>query len=146
MVRLLTSPERSALMAKVATKNTGPERKVRSALFAAGFRFRLHDKRLPGSPDLVLPRFRTVVFVNGCFWHGHSCPKGRRPKSNADYWGPKIDQNVERDFRNRAALEGMRWFVYEVWTCQLEADVSQLLSHLQAKRAESGTEAHSAPT
>jgi len=122
-------------MAKVASKNTLPERQVRSALFAAGFRFRLHDKRLPGSPDLVLPRFRTAVFVNGCFWHGHSCPKGRRPKSNAAYWGPKIDQNIERDFKNREALVGLGWRVHEVWTCQIQADTALLLKNLKAERA-----------
>lgn len=108
-------------MRAVRSKNTTPELKLRRLLHGAGYRFRLHRKDLPGSPDLIFPRRRAVVFVHGCFWHGHDCKRGSRaPKSNADYWTAKIARNVARDARNLEALDALKWRVAIVWECELK--------------------------
>jgi DNA mismatch endonuclease, patch repair protein len=115
------SPERSAQMARVHGRDTKPEMRVRSALHAAGLRFRLHDKKLPGRPDLVFPSRRVAVFVHGCFWHRHpdpDCKLARLPKSRLDFWIPKLEGNRRRDERKKAELEGLGWKVIEVWECQ----------------------------
>lgn len=111
--------DRSEMMARVRAKDTAPELMVRKMLHSFGFRFRLHQKTLPGKPDIVLPKYSTVIFVNGCFWHSHTCKKGQtKPKSNADFWNQKINDNVERDCRNKAELHQLGWKVIEVWECQ----------------------------
>jgi DNA mismatch endonuclease (patch repair protein) len=117
------SPEkRSAVMRAVKSKNTKPEIKLRKALFALGYRYRLNVKGLPGKPDLVFPKYKTVVFMHGCFWHGHDCKRGsRKPKSNAAYWREKIERNRARDQKNRVALEALGWRVITVWECELPA-------------------------
>jgi len=125
---------RSAMMSAVKGKNTFPERVVRSRVFAQGFRYRLHVKRLSGSPDMVLPRYRTAVFVHGCFWHGHECPRGKRPKTNRTFWNRKINQNIERDRDAVTALETTGWTVHILWTCALEEGLSQLLKALKKQR------------
>ena len=114
------SPERrSRIMAQVRNKNTGPERAVRKMLHAKGLRFRLHKRSLPGSPDIVLSGRQTIIFVHGCFWHGHvGCPKGELPKSNLEYWEPKIAANRKRDSENISALESTGWTVATIWQCQ----------------------------
>jgi DNA mismatch endonuclease (patch repair protein) len=122
---------RSEVMARVHSKDTTPELTVRRALHAAGFRFRLHRKSLPGCPDLVFVRQAVAVFVNGCFWHGHRCEDGKRPASNTDYWNTKINKNIARDKRNRKALRRMGWTPTVIWTCQLERGISHLLALLQ---------------
>ncbi|MFD0326766.1 very short patch repair endonuclease [Lysobacter gummosus] len=115
------SPEvRSQLMARIRSRDTVPERQVRSLLHRLGFRFRIHRKDLPGTPDIVLPGRRTVIFVHGCFWHGHSCKRGRMPKSRAEYWGPKIETNRRRDALKRRQLRGLGWKVISVWECELK--------------------------
>jgi DNA mismatch endonuclease, patch repair protein len=115
---LLTTPARSALMKRVGRKDTAPELLVRRYLHALGFRYRLHDRRLPGTPDLVLPRCATAVFVNGCFWHGHDCAHGAvAARSNADYWAAKIDDNRRRDESKRSALRKLGWCVEVIWEC-----------------------------
>lgn len=106
-------------MARVRQKNTGPELRLRRQLHAAGYRFRLHRKDLPGTPDIVFPGRRKVIFVHGCFWHGHDCRAGRAPSSNLAYWAAKIGANVERDERNGRMLEAAGWRVFVVWQCQL---------------------------
>ena len=109
-------------MARVKAANTRPEIVVRRLVHRLGYRFRLHRRDLPGTPDLVLPKYRAVVFVHGCFWHQHSCPRGRRqPASNQMYWDPKLARNVERDASARNALEGMGWRVFTIWECQIGA-------------------------
>jgi DNA mismatch endonuclease (patch repair protein) len=119
MTSLPTSPHRSALMKRVRRQDTAPEILVRRALHAAGLRYRLHVRGLPGSPDLVLPRRGTVVFVHGCFWHGHDCRHGSaQSKSNTAFWQAKIEANRERDSRQRLALEVMGWQVETVWECE----------------------------
>lgn len=107
-------------MAAVRGKDTAPEMLVRKAAHALGLRFRLHDRRLPGRPDLVFARWRTVVFVNGCFWHGHpGCRHATRPKSNVRFWAEKIDANIERDAANYAHLAELGWRVVVLWQCEI---------------------------
>lgn len=125
---------RSRTMRAVRSKDTTPELKLRRLLHRAGFRFRLHRKDLPGSPDLVFPARKAVIFVHGCFWHGHDCKRGARaPKANAEYWRAKIARNIARDGRSLDALQTAGWRVSIVWECQLKdteavlARVSQFL-------------------
>lgn len=134
MADTVTPAIRSAMMAAVRGKDTGPERAVRAALLSAGYRYRLHRRDLPGAPDIVLSRFRVAVFVHGCFWHGHRCPRGRRPTSNIDFWNAKLDKNVARDRRNRAALRTAGWHVMVIWECSLAAGCRRLLRQLEVKR------------
>jgi DNA mismatch endonuclease (patch repair protein) len=118
------SPElRSAHMAKIRSKDTKPEIMLRRVLHRAGFRYRLHDRRLPGKPDLVFAGRRKVIFVNGCFWHGHDCPVGSRlPKSNTEFWADKRLRNQERDARQRIQLVDQGWRYLDVWECEILAD------------------------
>lgn len=115
----LTASQRSALMSKIRSGNTKPELVVRTTLHRLGFRFRLHRKDLPGRPDIVLPKHRKVIFVHGCFWHGHTCKLASKPKTNSLYWSNKIQLNKERDSRNRIALELQGWVVLELWECEI---------------------------
>lgn len=117
-------------MSRVRNKNTQAEMQVRSLLHRAGYRFRLHVSDLPGSPDLVLRRYNTTVFVHGCFWHGHACPRGARPKSNAEFWNEKIDANQRRDREAHEALQKEGWSVLTVWECELR-DPAALLVRLK---------------
>ena len=121
-------------MSAVKGKNTLPERIVRSRVFAEGFRYRLHVKKLPGSPDMVLARYRTAVFVNGCFWHGHECTRGKRPESNRVFWDRKINRNIERDRQAVTALESAGWTVQTIWMCELEEGLIRLLKALRKQR------------
>ncbi len=116
------SPEkRSAVMRAVKSTDTKPEIAVRKALHALGYRYRLNVKTLPGKPDLVFPKHRAVIFVHGCFWHGHSCKRGKRvPKTNTAYWTEKIARNKARDKKNTAALKKLGWRVITVWECELK--------------------------
>lgn len=116
----LTPEQRHYNMSRIRSKNTKPEELVRKYLFSQGFRYRKNDKRYPGKPDIVLPKYHTVVFVHGCFWHQHpGCMKVRIPKSNSDYWGPKLQRNSERDKTERQQLEDMGWRVIVVWECEI---------------------------
>jgi DNA mismatch endonuclease (patch repair protein) len=117
-------------MQQVKTKNTRPEKIVRSLLHSLGYRFRLHRKDLPGTPDIVLPGRRLALFVHGCFWHGHGCGIGKLPKSRLDYWQPKIEANRDRDRRKAAALSAEGWRVLELWQCEL-ADRESLAVRLR---------------
>ncbi|HEY2660149.1 MAG TPA: DNA mismatch endonuclease Vsr [Caulobacteraceae bacterium] len=113
--------KRSAVMAAVKGRDTKPELIVRRLLWRLGARYRLHRRDLPGSPDIVLPGRRLVVFVHGCFWHGHDCPRGARvPKANRDYWLAKVGRNRARDIDTRARLEAAGWWVEVVWECELK--------------------------
>lgn len=115
---------RSEIMSRIKGKDTKPEMLVRKALHAAGFRYRLHDKSLPGKPDIVLPSRKTVIFVNGCFWHGHETCY-REPKSNKDFWVPKISRNMQRDSEKSEALRHAGWRVVVVWECELKPKAIQ---------------------
>lgn len=108
-------------MSHIKSKNTKPEVVVRCFLFANGFRFRLHRKDLPGKPDIVLPKYKTVIFINGCFWHGHSgCKYATIPETNREFWLSKISGNIDRDKSTYAKLEFMGWKVMKIWQCQLQ--------------------------
>ena len=110
-------------MSHIRSKNTKPEEMVRKYLFAQGFRYRKNVKALPGCPDIVLPKYKTVIFVNGCFWHKHDCPRFVWPASNEEYWRAKILGNVGRDKRNYISLGALGWHVIVVWECELKKAV-----------------------
>jgi DNA mismatch endonuclease (patch repair protein) len=133
-----TTEQRSRNMSAIKGRNTKPELRVRSALHALGYRFRLHRKDLPGRPDIVLPKYRTAIFVHGCFWHSHSCRWGSViPKTRADFWEEKRGGTVTRDVRTRAALEAAGWRVIVVWECETRSDTDLkefLHSQLRAVR------------
>ena len=114
-----TKGKRSEVMAKIRGKNTKPELLVRRFLFSKGYRYRIHVKHLPGTPDIVLPKYNVVIFVDGCFWHGHAVD-GRLPHSNLEFWASKIKHNKERDFKNTQKLLSMGWKVITIWECQLK--------------------------
>jgi DNA mismatch endonuclease (patch repair protein) len=138
-----TPDQRRRIMQSVGTKHTGPETKVRRTLHALGFRFRLHRKDLPGSPDIVLPKWRVAIFVHGCFWHGHGCAKGQPPKSRPDYWLPKIEANRARDRRNEKQLREQTWEVLTIWQCQITDDgtiAEQLEYAIKASRRNAANE------
>ncbi len=115
-----TKTQRRHIMKSVGVANTSPEIAVRRLLHAQGYRFRLHAKRLPGKPDIVFPSRRKVIFVHGCFWHGHGCSKGLPPKSRLDYWLPKIESNKMRDFAKQSELIELGWRFAVVWQCELQ--------------------------
>lgn len=122
MTNHLSPEQRSWNMSRIRSKNTKPEIMVRSILHRMGYRFRLHRKDLPGKPDIVLPKYKTVIFVHGCFWHHHKgCRRGNIPKSNTDYWIPKIEKNKKRDRKHRAALRKLGWNVLTVWECEVNS-------------------------
>ena len=119
----LTKEQRHRNMSHIRSTNSKPEEKVRKELFSMGFRYRKNVRSLPGCPDIVLPKYKTVVFVNGCFWHKHDCPRFVWPSSNQDYWIPKITRNVERDQKAKKDLEVLGWKVLTVWECELKKSV-----------------------
>ncbi len=117
-----TKEIRSMNMSHIRSTNSKPEELVRKHLFSRGFRYRKNVKDLPGRPDIVLSKYKTVVFVNGCFWHKHDCPRFVWPASNTEYWIKKINGNAERDLQNKQRLEEAEWRVVTVWECQLKND------------------------
>lgn len=133
----LTPEHRSWNMSRIRSSNTKPELIVRSLLHRMGFRFRIHRKDLPGKPDIVLPKYKTVVFVHGCFWHRHEdCQYAYTPKSRVEFWEEKFKKNIERDNRNRTDLEALGWKVLVVWACELsdlEAAADKLALHISAE-------------
>lgn len=116
---------RSYNMSRIRSTNSKPEEIVRKHLFANGFRYRKNDKRYPGKPDIVLPKYKTVIFVHGCFWHMHDCGRFVWPISNEEYWKTKIARNIERDKSNMAALEQAGWNVLVIWECELKKKSAQ---------------------
>ena len=130
---------RSYNMSRVKSKDTGPELLVRKFLHANGFRYRLHVKNLPGKPDIVLPKYKTAIFVHGCFWHGHKdCKYFTIPKTRSDWWREKINKNIENDEKAFHALQAAGWKVMEIWGCdlnkkKLENTLSNLLRDLEAE-------------
>lgn len=114
---------RSRNMSHIRSTNSKPEATVRKILFSHGFRYRKNVRTLPGKPDIVLPKYKAVIFVNGCFWHKHDCPRFVWPSSNTEYWIPKIQRNVERDQSNYSELASLGWNVIVVWECELKKKV-----------------------
>ncbi|MBM7332887.1 very short patch repair endonuclease [Alloalcanivorax marinus] len=117
---VLTEKQRKLNMRRIGPKNTKPEMLVRRALHARGFRYRLHDKKLPGKPDLVFPRYRCVIFVNGCFWHNHNCSLFKWPKTNRQFWMDKLEGNRLRDQRKKEELIESGWRVLVIWECAIK--------------------------
>lgn len=121
----ITPEQRSKTMARIRSKNTKPEMLVRKYLYANGFRFRVNVRTLPGTPDIVLKKYHTAIFINGCFWHGHVCQQGRMPKTNVAFWEQKITRNIARDAEVREKLRALGWRTMVVWECQLKPAVRE---------------------
>lgn len=133
MTDVLTRQQRSLCMSRIRGTNTKPEQSVRKALFAKGFRYRLHVRALPGKPDLVLRRYHACVFVHGCFWHGHTCSLFRWPGTNTGFWETKIETNRRNDDRNVAALLEHGWRVLVIWECALKGKDRSSIEAITAK-------------
>jgi DNA mismatch endonuclease (patch repair protein) len=132
MVDTVSKEKRSAIMSRVRGKDTAPEMAVRRMVFSMGYRYRLHDARLPGKPDLVFAGRRKIIFIHGCFWHRHEgCPLARIPKSSTRFWTQKLEGNKERDVKNMTALHALGWCVLVVWECELANRVA-LLARVKA--------------
>ena len=140
----LTPSQRHKCMSHIRSRNTTPEKVVRNELWRRGYRYRLNDRRLPGSPDLVLPKYRAVIFINGCFWHGHrGCAKYVVPKTNVEFWREKVARNIARDELNAQRLDTLAWTVITVWECELskknvDATIARIESELQDARTKYG--------
>jgi DNA mismatch endonuclease (patch repair protein) len=119
MADVLSAEQRSYCMSRIRGKDTKPEHAIRRGLFALGFRYRLHRRDLPGCPDLTLPKYRAVIFIHGCFWHGHECPMFKWPSANAEFWHQKITRNRSNDARNLEALRKKGWRALSIWECAL---------------------------
>lgn len=131
---ILTKEMRSWNMSRIKGRNTKPELAVRSFLHKQGFRFRLHPKNLPGCPDIVLPKYRTVIFVHGCFWHRHKgCLNASTPKTRTEFWEAKFKGNIERDKKNKEELSAAGWKVIITWECELKKDVHATLNKICRK-------------
>lgn len=128
MTDIVDTATRSRMMAGIREKNTAPELLIRQNLHRLGFRFRLHDKRLPGKPDLLLPKHRAVIFVHGCFWHGHDCPAFKWPTTRAEFWRTKIERNCENDRRHTKELREMGWRICVVWECSVRKSGGEVLA------------------
>jgi DNA mismatch endonuclease, patch repair protein len=123
--------KRSYVMSKIRSKNTKPELQLRSALHRLGFRFRLYKKDLPGKPDIVLPKYKMVIFVHGCFWHLHpGCREGRIPNSNSEFWRNKLLKNVERDLKHQHTCEKLGWKVLVIWECEIQKQLYDTLGNI----------------
>lgn len=128
MTDLVDKQTRSRIMSRIKAKNTKPERIVRSELHKLGLRFRLHDKNLPGKPDIILPKYRVVILVHGCFWHGHNCQYFQWPKSNTEFWKNKINRNKTRDAEVVHQLLELDWRVLKIWECCIRGQSEQQIT------------------
>lgn len=140
MTDIFTTEKRSEIMSKISGTETKPEILVRKYLFAQGFRFRKNDKRLPGKPDVVLPKYKTVIFIHGCFWHGHpECKKSKLPETRKEFWEKKISKNIIRDSDNYDELKNLGWNIVIIWECDVnnkakrEITFSKLLVALKSQ-------------
>lgn len=127
----ITKEARSLNMSKIRSKNTLPELLVRKALWQMGYRYRLHYKKLPGKPDIVMVKCKTAIFVHGCFWHRHkNCIEASRPKTNSEYWETKISKNVERDKKHKKEIEKIGWKVIVIWECDIKNSIEKNIALL----------------
>lgn len=133
------SPQmRSWNMARIKDKDTTIEVKVRQHLFHEGFRFRKNDKRLPGKPDVVLPKYKTVIFIHGCFWHRHpGCKYAAHPKTHPEYWEEKFSRNIRNDEKHKKELEALGWQVITVWECEIKSHFDETMTHIRNQIIES---------
>ena len=138
MPDIYSKSKRSQIMSKISGKDTKPEILVRKYLFAKGFRYRINDKRYPGKPDIILPKYKTAIFIHGCFWHGHFCKRGNLPESNREFWENKISNTKIRDKRNKRELEALGWKVIIIWQCEIrsadlrEKKLSEIVDYLKS--------------
>ncbi len=131
MADIVSLSKRKEMMSSVKQRHTKPEITVRKLLHRLGYRFRLHSKKLPGTPDIVLPKYKSVIFVHGCFWHQHEgCRKARRPTSNVEFWNEKLDKNIKRDKRKESELKDLGWKVLTIWDCEIK-DESSLIEKIK---------------
>jgi DNA mismatch endonuclease (patch repair protein) len=129
MTDVYSKDKRSWVMSRIKSQDTGPEIKIRSLVHRLGYRFRLHRKDLPGKPDLVFPARRKIIFVHGCFWHGHSCRKGQHmPETSTDYWRGKIEKTITRDRETVKALHAAGWQTLIIWECEIKNDLVMIAS------------------
>lgn len=138
MADIVSRSKRKEMMSSVKQRHTKPEITVRKLLHRLGYRFRLHDKKLPGTPDIVLPKYKSVIFVHGCFWHQHeNCRKARRPTSNVEFWNEKLDKNIERDSRKESELKNTGWKVLTIWDCEIKYEetlIGKIKKNLRVKK------------
>jgi DNA mismatch endonuclease (patch repair protein) len=131
MADIWTAKKRSYVMSRIRSKNTKPEKQVRSIVHSMGYRFRLHKKGLPGRPDIVLPKYKSVILVHGCFWHQHrGCIDGKLPKTRTNYWQEKMQRNIERDKLNNRRLRAQGWRVLTIWECQVEKNPGRVMERI----------------
>ena len=121
MTDIYSKKKRSDIMSKISGKETKPEIFVRKYLFSKGFRYIKNDERYHGKPDIVLPKYKTIIFIHGCFWHGHNCKAGRLPKTKQEFWGKKIGQNILRDKKNKIELQTKGWKIITIWNCEINS-------------------------
>lgn len=143
MADVLSKEQRAKCMSRVKSKNTKPEILVRCFLFAHGYRFRLHRKDLPGTPDIVLPKYNIAIFVNGCFWHGHNCRYAKLPATNTIFWQEKIKSNIIRDSDNLSELHHIGWQAYTIWQCELKPKQKEKTLENLLRYIENATISHS---
>ncbi len=136
MSDIMSSDERSRSMSQINSKNTRPELVIRSGLHRVGFRFRLHDPKLLGRPDIVFPRFRALIFINGCFWHKHGCHMFKFPKTREDFWRKKLSDNADRDQRIITELLSTGWRVLIIWECSIKGKFKQPLDRVLEKSSD----------
>ena len=142
MADIVDKKTRTRIMASIKNKNTSPELNIRKALFAKGLRYRIHDNKLPGSPDLVFPKYKAVIFIHGCFWHNHNCKYGRIPSSNRHFWEVKLRGNASRDQQTIAKLNSLGWRTRIIWLCSLknkqtfasDKDVDEIVNWLKERQ------------
>lgn len=127
----MTKEQRHRNMSHIKSKNTSLEILVRKRLFRDGFRYRINVSNLPGKPDIVLPKYHTVIFVNGCFWHRHNCKLATMPKTHTDFWKRKFEQNVKNDLANHKKLRNLGWHVIILWECEIKEDFEQLIKMIE---------------
>lgn len=135
MIDRINKNDRSRNMSAIKGRDTTPELFVRKELLKQGFRYRLNVKTLPGKPDIVIRKYKIIIFVNGCFWHGHNCKKGKRPASNNQFWNKKIDSNIYRDSLNIEQLKNLGWSVKLIWTCDLKSQTERVVAEMLQLRA-----------
>jgi DNA mismatch endonuclease (patch repair protein) len=130
----LSKKERSINMSKIKSNDTLPEIRIRKALWKLGYRYRLHYKKLPGKPDIVIVRDKIAIFVHGCFWHRHkNCIEASKPKSNSEYWETKINKNIERDKKNQKNIKKMGWKIIVIWECKITKDIDKNIIMIKKK-------------
>ena len=140
----LTQDKRSWNMSRIRSRHTKPELIIRSLLHRAGYRFKVNDDSLPGSPDIILPKYKTVIFVHGCFWHRHrNCPRATMPNTNREYWLKKLNKNVENDVAVRKALRKLSWYVVVVWECKILNDPVSVLDMITRRLADDDAKKYS---